>query len=427
MELAVSESSGLEGEVSAPPSKSYTHRAIMLAGLGRGKCEVKEPLLSADPLSTIEAVRAAGAGISVKKRAITVKGTSGRVEAPSLVDVGNSGTTIRMMASVFSLCGGSVKLTGDRSVRKRPMGPLLEALRGLGVTVSSNGGKPPVTVKGPMRGGSVAIRGDVSSQYISGLLLACPLRGKSTRIDVTTPLKSRPYLDMTLDIIDDFGGRINNRGYESFEIPGGQFYSKGEYSVEGDYSGAAFILGASALTDSGVTVRNLPEDSKQGDRYFLDVLKMMGAKVETRGDSVTVIGGKSLRGADVDLSQTPDLLPITAVVCALAKGRSTICNVQHARLKESDRISAMAQGLNKMGAKVEERQDGLVIEGSSKLKGARVDGFDDHRIVMALAVAGLRAKGETRIKGAESVEISYPGFVKDLKSLGAGISRKPRK
>ena len=425
MDLEVSPARKLAGRIKAPPSKSYTHRAIVLAGLSRGTVRIRDPLLSADPLATIDAVKAAGARIEKSRDGLRVWGNGGDVKAPELVDVKNSGTTMRIMSSVFSLCDKKVVLTGDDSIQKRPMGPLLEALEGVGVRTSSKDGKPPISVKGPMVGDTIRIRGDVSSQYISGLLIACPLRDCDSTVEITGGLKSKPYLDLTLDIIDDFGVKIENQDYERFLISGGQSYSKGEYSVEGDYSGAAFMLGASALTDSAVTVRNLYEESKQGDRYFLDILKMMGAEVETRRDEVTVLGGKSLRGVEVDLSQTPDLLPITAVMCALAKGRSTICNVEHARIKECDRISAMARGLIRMGVKLEERQDGLVIEGSDTLRGAKVDGFNDHRIVMALAVAGLRADGVTRISDAESVSVSYPGFLEDLRTLGSRYSTLP--
>ncbi len=425
MELEASPTNRLEGEVSSPPSKSYTHRAIMLAGLSRGSVKVKDPLLSADPLATIAAMRAAGAKIEERGDHLLVEGNGGEIEAPEKVDVKNSGTTIRIMASVFSLCDRKVILTGDESIRNRPMGPLLDALEGMRVETSSRNGNPPISVKGPMKGDTASIRGDVSSQYISGLLISCPLREEDTVVDITTPLKSKPYLDLTLDTINEFGVSVVNEDYKRFRMRGGQFYSRSEYRVEGDFSGAAFVLGASALTDSGVTVNNIYDDSMQGDKYFLDILKMMGAEVYTHKGGVEVVGGKSLRAVEVDLSQTPDLLPMTAVMCALAKGESRICNVEHARIKECDRISAMARGLSKMGAKIDERQDGMIIRGVDNLKGARIESFGDHRIVMAFAVAGLRAEGKTVINRAESVNVSYPGFVEDMKSLGANLSTSP--
>jgi 3-phosphoshikimate 1-carboxyvinyltransferase len=423
MDLEVLPGKRLAGVVKAPPSKSYTHRAIILAGLGHGTTKVLEPLLSEDPLATIDAMRAAGASIDVYDDHLLVRGNAGNIEGPELVDVKNSGTTIRIMSSVFSLQSKKVTLTGDESIQRRPMGPLLEALEGVGVKTSSNKGNPPISVQGPMQGRVIRIRGDVSSQYISGLLIACPLRKHDTTIEITTDLKSQPYIDVTIDALSDFGVKVEaGDDYREFRVPGNQFYSRNEYTVEGDYSGAAFMLGASAITEDEVTVRNLFQQSKQGDRYFLDILKMMDANVKIRGDEVSVSGGRSLRGVDVDLSQTPDLLPITAVMCALARGRSRIYNVEHARIKECDRISAMAAGLKRMGAKVEEKQDGFIIEGVDGLQGAPIESFADHRIVMAFAVAVLRAEGKTTINKAESVAVSYPKFIEDFKRLGAGVS-----
>ncbi len=421
MELNVHPCRAMKGAVNAPPSKSYTHRAIMLAGLSKGEVMINDPLLSEDPLATIDAMRAAGAEIDIGKSQVKVVGNGGEVAVPKhTVDVRNSGTTIRIMSSVFSLCDKKVTLTGDESIRKRPMGPLLEALEGAGVKTASNNGCPPVSVHGPIRGGVIRIRGDVSSQFISGLLIAAPLRDiDNTVIEITTPLKSRPYLDLTLEAMQDFGARAENYDYEKFLVPGRQFYSRDAYTVEGDYSGAAFILGAAALTDSEVTVRNLFERSLQGDRYFIDILKMLGVEVLTRKDGTRVSGGRLLRAIDVDLSQTPDLLPITAVMCSLAKGKSRIHNVEHARIKECDRISAMAQGLKAMGVKLQETPDGLVIEGRDRLNPARIESYADHRIVMAFAVAGLRADGVTTIDKAESVAVSYPRFVEDMRAIEA--------
>ncbi len=424
MDLEISSTEKLKGIVKAPPSKSYTHRAIILAGLSHGSVNIKDPLLSADPMSSIDAMRAAGARIEIHGDELLIRGNDGKIKLPELVDVGNSGTTMRIMASVFALGDKKVTITGDESIQQRPMKPLLDALEQVKVKTTSKKGKAPFSVKGPMVGDIIQIRGDTSSQYISGLLIACPLRENDTTIEITTELKSRPYLDLTLEALQDFGILVHNENYQSFTIPGNQVYSKNDYTVEGDYSGAAFVLGAAALTDSEVTVKNLFEESKQGDKYFLDILKMMDAEVLTKEGEAIVMGGKALRSIDVDLSQTPDLLPIVAVMCSLAKGTSTIYNVEHARIKECDRIDAMAQGLRKMGVHLEERKDGLIIEGCEKLKGAQIDSFHDHRIVMAFAVAGMCAEGITKINNAESVNVSYPKFIQEMKNLGANFSTK---
>jgi 3-phosphoshikimate 1-carboxyvinyltransferase len=424
MDLEISPTGKLEGIVKAPPSKSYTHRAIILAGLSHGPVKINDPLLSADPMSSIDAMRAAGARIEINGDELLVKGNDGKIKLPELVDVGNSGTTMRIMASIFALGDKKVTITGDESIQKRPMSPLLEALEQVNVKTTSKKGNPPFSIKGPIVGDTIKIRGDTSSQYISGLLIACPLRENDTTIEITTELKSRPYLDLTLEALQDFGILVHNENYQSFTIPGNQVYSKNSYTVEGDYSGAAFVLGAAALTDSEVTVKNLFEESKQGDKYFLDILKMMDAEVLTKEGEAIVKGGKALRSIDVDLSQTPDLLPIVAVMCSLAKGTSTIYNVEHARIKECDRIDAMAQGLRKMGVHLEERKDGLIIEGCEKLMGAQIDSFHDHRIVMAFAVAGMCAEGITKINNAESINVSYPKFIQEMKNLGANFSTK---
>jgi 3-phosphoshikimate 1-carboxyvinyltransferase len=425
MELESRKTSSLNGTVKAPPSKSYTHRAIMLAGLSKGKVRINDPLLSEDPLATIDAMRKAGAKVDVHSDHLIVTGNAGKIKPPPLVDVKNSGTTLRILASVFSLCDKRVRMDGDSSIRKRPMGPLISALERAGVSTSTRDGNPPISVQGPIKEKLIQIRGDMSSQYISGLLIACPLRSVDTTIEIIGELKSRPYLDLTLEAMEEFGIRVENHDYKSFFIKGNQMYSKMEYTVEGDYSGAAFVLGAATLTDSHVTMRNLFENSRQGDKQFLEILKMLGAKIQTRGDEVTILGSKPLRAIEVDLSQSPDLLPMVSVMCSLAKGTSRIFNVEHARIKECDRISAMALGLQKMGVRLEEKRDGLVIEGRDSLIGAEIESHNDHRIVMAFAVAGMRAEGVTRVNRAESVNVSYPTFVRDMKSLGADFSILP--
>jgi 3-phosphoshikimate 1-carboxyvinyltransferase len=428
MDVIVKATDFLSGEVKAPPSKSYTHRAIMMAGLAEGTSKIHDPLLSADPLASINALRAAGAEINIKDSELEIMGNSGEIKVPTgIVDVHNSGTTIRIMTSVFALCGEKVTLTGDSSIQKRPMQPLLDALRQMGVETSSTNGNPPVTIKGSIKSSTCKIRGDLSSQYISGLLMALPLARGDSRVEIEGELKSRPYLDLTFDMLTRFGGEVKNNDYKSFEIPGTQTYKATDYTVEGDYSGAAFILAAAVLTNSKVTVRNLFRESRQGDKKIVEILQKMGAELEIGKDSVTVNGCNSLNGVEVDLSQTPDLLPIMAVLGALAKGETRIYNVEHARIKECDRIDAMSQGLRKMGAEFKENPDGFIFRGVEMLKGTKLKTFNDHRIVMALAVAGLRAKGETLIKDAESVAVSFPNFIGAMCSLGANFNEEASK
>jgi len=423
MKISIKPCTSLNGKASAPPSKSYSHRAIILASLAKGRSNLHNVLLSDDPKSTIRACKAIGAKIEIDDNSLVIDGTSGNPKPPTkTIDVGNSGTTMRIMTAVCSLCSQKVALTGDQSIKKRPMQPLLDALGELGAETSSTNGKPPVWVKGPMRGGSCSIPGDVSSQFISGLLISSPLSPSDTEINIIGELKSKPYVDLTIEGMKDFGVEIENKNYKKFLIRGNQKYKATDYIVEGDYSGAAFLLAAAALCRSDITIENLFKGSRQGDKNIVSFLKEMGADINIEGDRVHVRGGKRLEGTKIDLSQNPDLLPILAVVGALAEGETVLHNAEHVRFKECDRIKAMATELKKMGADIKEKKDGLVIKGKEKLKGAQLHGWHDHRIVMALAVAGLNAEGKTIIDTAESIPVSFPNFVEVMNELGADIS-----
>lgn len=422
MELRINPVKSLSGTAKAPPSKSYTHRAIIIASLAEGKSILKETLISEDTTASIDACRGIGAKIEIKGNEIIIRGNSGKIKAPdTVIDAGNSGTTIRIMTSVVSLCDRRVELTGDESIQKRPMQPLLDALEQLGAKTESRNGNPPVSVTGPIKGGICRIRGDISSQFISGLLIATPLAKSDTEIQITKELKSKPYIDLTLDVLENFKGKIE-REDNKFFIRGNQGYTGKEYAIEGDYSSSAFILGAAALTDSNVVVKNLYKDSKQGDRRIIEILGMMGVDVAVQENSVTVKGDGKLNGIDIDLSDSPDLVPIVAVLGSLAKGKTLIRNVEHLRYKESDRLHAITAELKKMGAGIKEGRDNLKMEGAESLKGGKLNGWDDHRIVMSLAVAGLRADGETTIDAAESISVSFPNFVGIMRKLGTEIS-----
>ncbi len=422
MNLTIKPTGSLGGTVEAPPSKSYTHRAIIVSSLADGTSIIKNPLLSADTLASIDACRMLGADIDVND-VLTVRGISGKLKAPRrIIDVQNSGTSIRIMTAIVSLCDDRVELTGDESIQKRPMKPLLDALEELGVKTTSRNGNPPVSVHGPMNGGKCSISGDVSSQFISGLLIACPLASKDIEIEIIGELKSRPYVELTLDTLKDFNVEIRHENFRRFYLKGNQRYKARTYRVEGDYSSASFILCAAALTDSAVTIKNLSINSKQGDMKIIKILRDMGAKIEMGSDQMSIQGNGNLSGIDIDLSQTPDLLPIVSVIGALAKDKTIISGVEHARYKECDRIHAMTTQLRKMNAVIKERRDGMEIEGVERLKGARVHGWHDHRVVMALAVAGLRADGNVSVDTAESVPVSFPTFVEVMKKLGAEIS-----
>jgi 3-phosphoshikimate 1-carboxyvinyltransferase len=417
--IATVERSSLSGEVYVPPSKSYTHRAILITSLGPGG-EVLRPLLSADTKATVSACQAFGARISIQEE-IRIEGVSGRPETPeNVIDVLNSGTTLRFCSAVAALTKGAV-LTGDASIRTRPNGPLLGALNQLGARAFSIRGNDcaPLVVLGKIHGGIANLSGKVSSQFLSALLIASPLAEGDTTIVIEGELKSRPYAEITLDMLADAGVEVDARAGEFF-IRGGQSFRLQSYTIPGDFSSSSYPLAAAAVTGSQLTVKGLLP-SRQGDQAILEILERMGAEVYWDRSSGDVrIKGGDLQGIEVDASLTPDLVPAIAVLGALARGRTLIYNAEHVRHKETDRLHAMAVELSKMGADIKERQDGLEIVGG-RLHGAEVKGYHDHRIVMALAVAGMAA-GSTRIDSAESVDVSYPGFFLAMRGLGAEIS-----
>jgi len=418
--IAKVKKSEVYGSVEAPPSKSYTHRAVVIGSLGHYS-RIEGPLLSADTLATVEACRAMGAEINVKDRELEIAGVIGRPKVPEdVINAANSGTTLRLCMSMAALADGATVLTGDASLRRRPNGPLIKALNDLGAICYSTrfNGLAPIVVHGVLQGGEVTIDGGISSQFISSLLISCPFAKSGTVIRIEGELKSRPYVEVTLEMMEKAGGSVAT-DFREFHIDSDQEYSLKSYRVPGDFSSASYMMAAGALAGK-VTVNNMFE-SRQGDAAIMEHLLEMGANVywDRENGSVTVEHAE-LRGIDVDVGRTPDLVPTLAVLAACAKGRTHITNAAHVRYKETDRLHAMAVELKKMGADIVEEPDGLIINGG-RLKGASVEGYDDHRIVMALAVAGLAASGMTSISTAESVSISYPGFFDDLKRIGARV------
>ena len=412
----------IEGTLSASPSKSYTHRAMVLGLLGEGTSRLDNVLLGGDTLATLSAVRKLGGKVTFEGERCVIEG--GHLVCPDdVINADNSGTTIRIMAGIASLLPCHTVLTGDESIRKRPMQPLIGALRELGVECYStrDNGLAPLIVRGPNKGRETHIPGDVSSQFISSLLISSPLKEVDTDIHITTDLKSRPYVEITIDMMSRFGAKCSESG-STFHVPGGQRFRAQDYVVPGDFSSAAFPLAAGALAGRA-TVTNLDPKDRQGDRSFVDILDRFGAKVRQAGDTVSV-SSAPLNGTGIDLADAPDLFPIVAVVATQARGQSTLFNAEHVRFKESDRIAASVRFLKDMGADIEERKDGCVVRGPCSLKGANVDPHADHRILMAASVAALVAQGETTIGDGDCFKISYPGFVKDMVRLGASMEVK---
>ncbi|GHV30726.1 3-phosphoshikimate 1-carboxyvinyltransferase [Spirochaetia bacterium] len=442
-------------EFRIPASKSHTIRRLLLAALGHGVTEIAYPLDSLDARSCLNICRALGAGIEEHRAADpacpnpagndgkkligwTVRGIGfgaggrikGSLHGPAL-DVGNSGTTLFLVLAAAALGEMPVTFTGDEQIARRTAGPLLNALSGLGITVASApGGCVPITVRGPWKGGRVSIACP-TSQYLSALLLAAPLAqaGSLTEIDVPL-LNEKPYIKMTLSYLNAQGIPYECAGdFSRFRIPGGAHYRPMNGPVPGDFSSAAFPGGIAAITGEKVTLRGLNREDTQGDKAFFNMLGKMGCTVEWSRLNNNALAPEwvlrvsrtgPLHGGEFDLNDTPDLLPIMAAVAAYAQGNTALVNAAHARIKETDRIAVMAEELGKLGVSVTERPDGLIIhgKGGGGLRGGRVDSRGDHRIVMALAAGALGAAGPVHIEAAESVAVTYPGF---LELLGADM------
>jgi 3-phosphoshikimate 1-carboxyvinyltransferase len=375
--------------------------------------------MSEDAQSAVKGAKEMGAGVELGNDWI-IRGTSG---APGVncqyIDVGNSGTTLRILTALCALADHPVSFDGDKSIRQRPMGPLLFALKNLGVTVlDSSGDKCPFTVQGPIRGGLTTVNG-VSSQFLTALLIACPLAPLDTEIFVEN-LNERPYVEITLDWLRRSEIRFEQRGLDWFRISGGQRYKAFERQIPADFSSATFPLCAAAITGSEILIRGLDFDDHQGDKAVFAYFEKMGVRLKHVPGGVRITGGK-LKGMDVDMNDTPDALPAMAVAACFAEGTTRLLNVPQARLKECDRIAASAKELRKMGARIEELEDGLVIH-HSRLTGCEVHGYEDHRMVMALSIAGLAAESTTTVDTAESAGVTYPNFVQDMKRMGAMIS-----
>jgi len=426
-DLIVKETNSLNGTVRAPSSKALTHRAFIAATLSEGRSEIRHPLLCDDTLATINACCMLGAEMKkTKEETFKVQGRPKPLTPPDVINCGDSGSTMRFLTPVCALADGISVLTGGESLRRRPMKPVLEALRQLGVQCHSTrgDGRPPIVVfGGGIKGGEASIRGDVSSQFISGLLFATPLSQSKTNIVLSTPLESKPYVAITLDILMKHGIEVEAQpDYSKFHVPCGQRYAPFDHVIEGDYSSAAFLLAASAVTDSHVRVENLRENTVQGDRLIVELLERMGVQVEVGRDFVEVQGVEdNLRPIDVDLRDNPDLVPVCAVLSCLARGKSVIRGVERLRFKESDRIAALLSELTKLGAKVKVVDGVLEVEGRKRLHGAELDSHGDHRIAMACVVAALKAEGTSVVHRIECINKSYPDFVRDINYLGGKV------
>ncbi len=405
-------------EVIVPGSKSYTHRILISAALCDGICTIYNGLKSEDTLLTLGALRQMGIDIHVKEDRFVVHGTKGMFK-PCIdpVYLGNSGTSVRLLTAVAALGKGVYTLTGTRRMGERPIQDLLDGLVQMGVdarSVKANG-CPPVEVKGgKVLGGGVALKCGVSSQFLSALLLIAPYTTRGVEINVVQGPVSRPYVDMTVDVMEELGIEVRRDGYEYFSVAGGQIYRAGSYEVEPDCSQAGYFWAAAAISGTDIKVKGTTTKSRQGDVRFTELLEKMGCNIEHGADGITV-SGRSLSAITADMSDMPDMVPTLAVVAAFAEGTTVIENVAHLKAKESDRLGSVVKELSKIGIDARCSETGMEIKGG-RSHGAEIDTYGDHRMAMSFALAGLKTPGIV-IRDETCVEKSFPDFWKVFESL----------
>lgn len=422
---AVVRPSVISGEASAPPSKSYTHRALICGLLSNGSVTIWNPLYCDDTRATMRICKMMGADIH-QDASIKIKGPE-HLKAPAKeMNCKGSGTTLRIFLALSALADGDCILTGDVSLRQRPIAPLVNALGQLGINTRFLGeyGKPPVRImgRGFIDGGNVTIPGNISSQYITALLFACSKAVESTTIQIEGNLESQPYVEMSLAIMEQFGVETRvSKDWTEILVSGDQDYQSRHYEVEGDYSSASFLLAAGALAGD-VAVSGLRRRTLQGDARFLRILQKMGACVEFTSE--VSVKKDDMNGVTIDVSNIPDLVPILAVLATQARGTTRIVNAARLRLKESNRLASISREMKKMGADIRQIQDGIIIRGSNRLQGRILDSHRDHRIAMAGIIAGLVADGTTVVRNAECIKKSYPSFISDIRSIGGEVELK---
>lgn len=413
------ERSSLCGSLRAPPSKSYTHRAMFCSALAQGQSKLHSPLSCEDTLATSHALSKIGV-TTVWSDGTACVTRSGELKKPSdVIFCGESGTTLRFITAVCATTHHDADISGGPSLLKRPVKDLAVALHQLGANCTSNEGYPPVHVRGPIRGGSVRIPGNVSSQYVSALLLAAPLAEMPVEIDVSGRLESKSYVQMTLEMQNKFGVRVDASDDLTEFRTTGETYHPSQVQIEGDWSSAAFLLVGAAIVGEKVRVHGLADESLQADRRLTRILERMNAQVTQDSDSATVEKSQ-LEPVEVDVSDCPDLFPAICALCAMTDGVSTVAGIRRLRIKESNRVQAMRNGLRQMGIKTQESENLLTICGSRPRK-AVLNPYHDHRIAMAFAVLAL-CTDETTIVDAECVTKSYPSFWSDLQTLGARVT-----
>lgn len=410
----------LSGRIVVPSSKSICHRAIICASLSDGTSNIENINFSEDIEATCGALKNLGVEMQRQKNGLTVKGNFKRPVKNPIINCAQSGSTIRFLIPIAATIDEEVVFTGDGKLAERPLGVYYDIFDNQNIYYKNFEGRLPLTLKGKLKSGEYRVRGDVSSQFITGLLFALSRLDGNSTICVTTELESKPYVDITLDVMEKFGVEIDENAHGEYTVRGGQKYESSDYQVEGDFSQAAFWLVMGALGD-GINCCGLKKTSLQGDKIIVDILKRMGVEIKWEAGSITVSSSHGIHGTIVDGSQCPDLIPILAALASVSQGTTEIKNAGRLRIKESDRLKAISSELNKMGGDVIEKEDGLIVTGRQKLMGGRVNSWNDHRIAMALAAVSSKCLNPMIIEGAECVKKSYPDFWKDFMTLGGDI------
>ena len=415
------EKSKISGEVNCPANKSYTHRAIFLSALSDGKSIIKKVLHSNDTNATISACRAFGVEVNESDDTVSVENSIGSTVQGSMINAQNSGTTLRIATAIAALSGGNTELTGDDSLKKRPMRPILDSLENLGITTESNDGKPPITIKGKIDGNYVNIKGDISSQFISALLIIAPRLDSGLTIEIDGNVVSKPYIDLTITTMKKFGVDVKVvEPYKKYSILH-QIYQPTTFIVPSDFSNLALLLSANILLGDSLKIKISLGELPQGDEAIVDILEQMGVNVTLDSETITTKSPELLDGGKFDLSNTPDLLPALAILVLKCKTQIEIFNVKHARYKETDRIAIICNELKKIGVVVTEKEDGMILKKGGLINGVELNAHEDHRLFMAFSIVGMLI-GDCTVTDPDSASVSYPDFISDMQNCGARMS-----
>tara|TARA_Y100000590_G_scaffold181413_1_gene206793 strand:+ start:10121 stop:11383 length:1263 start_codon:yes stop_codon:yes gene_type:complete len=412
--------SKISGRINCPANKSYTHRAIFLAALSDGKSIVKKILRSNDTIATINACRSFGVEVEEIENNVSINNTIDSTVESCMINAENSGTTIRIAIAIAALSGGNTILTGDESLRKRPMQPILDSLQVMGVKTESENGRPPIHIDGKIKGDEINIKGDISSQFISALLIIAPRLPDGLIINVEGELVSKPYVNLTIAIMKKFGVEVQiEEEYKKYVVRH-QIYQPTTFSIPSDFSNLALLLAANVLLGDGLRIEINLGEMPQGDEAIVDILERLGVNVILEEEMISTKSPDLLKGGKFDLSDTPDLLPAIAILGLKSDKPIEIFNVKHARFKETDRIAIISRELKKLGLDIDEKEDGMIIRKTSDLHPAELNSENDHRLFMAFSIAGMFV-GDCSVSDPDAVKVSYPEFINDMKNAGAKL------